>query len=395
MLHKATIRNVNRALKEVNCFHWEGDFKQLAKEALKNILEDRMEQDLCAYVGLDTYERGGNRTDYRNGSYTRHLLCEIGDLTLRVPRTRNKGFYPSVIEAYKRRHMSIDKVILACFVLGLSTRKAAKVLAPMIGETISASTVSEIAKCLDKEVERYHKRQLQDRYRFLFFDGVVLKNKGSAKVQRRPLLCAYGITHEGICEMIDFQSSQGESQSAWEGFLNDLYKRGLTGDNCELIITDGGKGLHSALEFVYPKIQRQRCWAHKTRNILDKVRKKDWEVVKKTLHRIFYAKNRREATKAYWVFLNKWRSLYPNAVKCLETDIEDLLTFFNIKEDKLWSKIRTTNAIERAFREVKRRTRPIGVFTNRESVERIVFAVFHHLNVNWENRPLKEFTHKD
>ena len=127
--------------------------------------------------------------------------------------------------------------------------------------------------------------------------------------------------------------------------------------------------------------------------------------MKKTLHRISYAKNRREATKAYWATSpcppstrgtgGGWRSIYPNAVKCLETDIEDLLTFFHIKEDKLWSKIRTTNAIERAFREIRRRTRPIGVFTNRESVERIVFAVFHHLNVNWENNPLKEFTHKD
>ena len=111
------------------------------------------------------------------------VLCEIGDLILEVPRTRNKGFYPSVLDAYKRRHRNIDKVILACFVLGLSTRKAAKVLAPMIGETISASTVSRIAKSLDKEVERYHDRPLEDRYRFLFFDGVVLKNKGAAKVQ--------------------------------------------------------------------------------------------------------------------------------------------------------------------------------------------------------------------
>ena len=128
-----------------------------------------------------------------------------------MPRTRNKGFYPSVLDAYKRRHRSIDEVILACFVLGLSTRKAAAVLAPMIGEAISASTVSRIARSLDKhvpacikqgEVERYHNRPLSDRYRFLFFDGVVLKNKGAAKVQRRPLLCAYGITHEGICEII-------------------------------------------------------------------------------------------------------------------------------------------------------------------------------------------------
>lgn len=229
------------------------------------------------------------------------VLCEIGDLILEVTRTRNKGFFPSVLDAYKRRHKNIDQVILACFVLGLSTRKAAKVLAPMIGETISAGTVSRIAKSLDKEVERYHDRQLEDRYRFLFFDGVVLKNKGAAKGRNHlPLLCAYGITHKGVCEIIDFHSSQGESIEAWEGFLNDLYKRGIKGANCELIITDGGKGLHSALEYVYPKILKQRCWAHKTRNILDKVRKKDWDVVKKTLQRIPYAKNRREATKAYW-----------------------------------------------------------------------------------------------
>ena len=395
MLHKATVRNVNRALKEVNCFQWEGEFKLKAKEALKKLMEDRMEEEIVQYIGVESYQRDDKRSDYRNGSWTRSLLSEIGDLTLQVPRTRNKGFYPSVLDAYKRRHRNIDKVILACFVLGLSTRKAAKVLAPIIGESISASTVSNIAKSLAQEVERYHNRPLQDKYRFLFFDGVVLKNKGAAKVQRRPLLCAYGITHEGICEMIDFHSSQGESREAWEGFLNDLYKRGIFGKNCELIITDGGKGLHSALEYVYPKILKQRCWAHKTRNILDKVKKKDWEIVKKTLRKIPYAKNRREATKAYWDFADKWRRNYPNAVKCLETDIEDLLTFFHIKEDRLWSKIRTTNAIERTFREVRRRTRPIGVFTNRESVERIVFAVFHHLNVNWENNPLKEFTDND
>lgn len=281
MLHRATVRNVNRALKEVNSFQWEGEFKGKAKEALKKILEDRMEEELVDYIGVESYQRDDNRSDYRNGSWTRHLLCETGDLILQVPRTRNKGFYPSVLDAYKRRHRNIDKVILACFVLGLSTRKAAKVLAPMIGETISAGTVSRIAKSLDKEVARYHNRPLEDKYRFLFFDGVVLKNKGAAKVQRRPLLCAYGITYEGVCEMIDFHSSQGESQEAWEGFLNDLYKRGIFGNNCELIITDGGKGLHAALEFVYPKILRQRCWAHKTRNILDKVRKKDWDVVKR------------------------------------------------------------------------------------------------------------------
>lgn len=393
LLHTATVRNVNRALKEVNAFQWEGDFKPMARQALKEILEGRMEEEMCEYIGLAPYERGDERLDYRNGSYIRHLVCEIGDLVLEVPRSRRGGFYPSVLEAYKRRGKSIDEVILGCFVLGLSTRKAAEVLGPMIGERISGSTVSRIGKCLDKEVERYHNRPLKDKYRFLFFDGVVLKHKGIGKVHKRVLLCAYGITHDGRCEMIDFRCSYGESQSAWEGLLADLHRRGLIGDSCELIITDGGKGLHNALELVYPKIPRQRCWAHKTRNILDKVRKKDQALIKKYLHRIAYSRNRREATKAYWDFAKRWRAIYPRAVKCLEADIDDLMTFLDIKESILWSKIRTTNAIERAFREIRRRTRPMGVFTNKQSVERIVYAVFHHLNTKWENKPLKEFTH--
>ena len=393
MLLSATIRNVRRAFREVNAFEWEGDFKPMARQALKELLEGRMEEEMCEYIGLAPYERGDERLDYRNGSYIRHLVSEIGDLVLEVPRTRKGGFYPSVLEAYQRRAKSIDDVILGCFVLGLSTRKASSVLVPMLGEKISASTVSEVAKSLDKEVERYHNRPLEDKYRFLFFDGVVLKHKGTAKVQKKTLLCAYGITWDGVCEMIDFRLSYGESQIAWEASLNDFRERGLLGYKCELIITDGSKGLHNALELVYPKIPRQRCWAHKVRNILDKVKKKDQDLIKKYLNRITHARNRREATGSYWDFANQWRSIYPRAVKCLEADIEDLLTFFDIKEKILWSKIRTTNAIERAFREVRRRTRPMGVFTNRRSIERIVFAVFHHLNVNWENNPLMEFTH--
>lgn len=187
-------------------------------------------------------------------SYLRHLLTEMGDLELLVPRTRKGGFAPKGLQRYARRQSSIDKVILACFCLGLSTRKAASVLAPILGEKISASTVSGIAKALDHEVEAYHNRPLKDHYRFLFFDGVVLKSEGAAKVEKKVLLCAFGITHDGIQEMIDFYPATSESEVAWEAFLNDLYRRGLHGSLCELVTTDGGSGLHGALEFIYPKI---------------------------------------------------------------------------------------------------------------------------------------------
>ena len=136
----------------------------------------------------------------------------------------------------------------------------------------------------------------------------------------------------------------------------------------------------------------QRCWAHKTRNVLDKVKKKDQLMVKKALNRISHAANRREAIEAYWRFSSRWRKAYPKAVACLKKDLDQLLSFFQIKNSQLWSRLRTTNLIERAFREVRRSTRPMGVMAHTQSLQRIVFAVFHHLNQNWRQQPLK-FTH--
>jgi putative transposase len=392
LLDQATPRNVSRAIKEINGFEWEGDFKPMARQALKELLEKRLGEEMTEHLGMARYEHAADRHDYRNGHYIRHLLTEMGDLEVVVPRSRKGKFPTRLFERYARRCRSVDRVLLACFCLGLSTRKAASVLAPVLGEKVSASTISRIARALDQEVSRYHGRELEDRYRYLFFDGVVLKSKGALKVQKKILLCAFGITVEGRHEMIDFYPAASESAACWEAFLRDLYQRGLKAKPCALIATDGGTGLHQALQIVYPKTLLQRCWAHKARNVLDRVKKKDQPAVKKGLTRISHAANRREATEAYWRFSSRWRKPYPRAVACLKRDFDDLLSFFEIKDSGLWSRLRTTNLIERAFREVKRRTRPMGVMAHTQSVQRIVYAVFHHLNENWRQQtPI--FTH--
>ncbi|NIO10910.1 MAG: IS256 family transposase [Deltaproteobacteria bacterium] len=394
LLEQATPSNVSRAIEEINAFEWEGDFKPMARQALKQLVEKRLDEEMKQYLGLSRYERAADRVDYRNGHYTRHLLTEIGDLELSVPRSRKGRFPTKLIERYARRCRSVDRVLLACFCLGLSTRKAASVLAPVLGERVSATTISRIAQGLDQQVKLYHSRPVRDQYHYLFFDGVVLKSKGAAKVQKKVLLCAFGITVDGRQEMIDFYAAPTESEACWEAFLRDLYQRGLQGGCCELIVTDGGTGLHGALQIVYPNILAQRCWAHKTRNVLDKVKKADQPAVKKALNRISHAANYRKATQAYWRFASRWRKAYPKAVACLEKDLDQLLYFFQIKRPELWSRLRTTNLIERSFREVRRRTRPMGVMANSKSLQRIVFAVFHHLNQNWSHNTPKGFTHK-
>jgi transposase-like protein len=236
-LWEPTVRNVYRALKKINAFEWEGDYRAETANRLKELIEERINGELEQYLGgaKHAWREEGDPEDYRNGSYLRHILTEIGDLIVRIPRSR-KGFVSRVLEAYKRRSRSVDQLIMACFVLGMSTRKVSTALLSLLGERISASTVSEVAKRLDDAVRRYHERKLEDGYGFLFFDGVVLKQKGVVKVQKKTLLCVYGMTWEGRKEMIDFLLATSESQNAWEGFLRDLYGRGLEEKRCELYI---------------------------------------------------------------------------------------------------------------------------------------------------------------
>ena len=384
----AAIRSVSKAykvIKEISSqgISWGEDYRFYSRIALKQFLEGQMKTNLDSYLEEMAF-RGED--DRRNGRYSRHLLTELGDVELEVPRTRHYSAL-KVVRAYSRRAQRIDRMILSCFVLGISTRKVAEALFPVLGERVSASTVSQVGKQLDQVVKAFHRRPLKDQYRVLIFDGVVLSRKSGAGALRRPVLVVLGIRPDGKKEIIDFHLAPGESVLAWEAFFNDLYRRGLKGEGVELIVTDGGAGLLAALPLVYSQVPLQRCWAHKIRNILDKVRKTDQASVKDCLHRVMDAKHVVEARQAAKRFVGQWNRLYPRAVRCLRDDLDELLTFFSFKDQSWRKKIRTTNAIERRFREVRRRTRPMGVFGNRGSIERILYAVFFHYNSKGQEVP--------
>jgi transposase-like protein len=357
---------------------WGEDYRQAAAAALRDILAGRMETSIDRHLS-EMAERG--EADRRNGAYRRWLMTELGDIELAVPRTRRFSAL-AVVRAYARRAAHVDRMILACFVLGLSTRKVATALLPVLGRRISASTVSEVAKTLDAAVAAFHCRPLKDIYPVLMLDGVVLARKTGAGALRRPVLVALGLRADGKKEIIDYRLATAESAAQWEAFLTDLFRRGLTGDGLEMICVDGGAGLLAALPVVYPGIPVQRCWAHKIRNVLDKVRKADQAAVKADLHAVMNAVNPRDARTAARRFADRWQELYPPAVQCLRRDLDELLTCWRYPTLEERKKVRTTNAIERRFREVRRRTRPMGVFQDRTSMDRILFAVFTHENQN-------------
>ena len=377
----ATIESLPTAFEVVKAMRadgldWGEGYRPLGRQALAEIIETEMAAAVDRHLeGLEAEDAA----DRRNGHYRRRLMTELGDIELSVPRTRR--YCPTeVVRAYARRSPEIDRTILAGFVLGLSTRKLGEVLLSLLGRPVSPATVSRVAQTLDKAVEAFHARPLKGRYKALMLDGVVLARKTGAGALRRPVLVALGLRHDGKKEVIDYRLARGESAAEWERFLADLYKRGLTGEGLDMICVDGGSGLIAALPMVYDKIPVQRCWAHKIRNVLNKVRKADETSVKANLHAVMNADTAMKARSAARRFAKRWGQAYPAAVACLRDDLDELLTCFRYKTLAQRKAVRTTNAIERRFREVRRRTRPMGVFQDRTSMDRILFAVFTHEN---------------
>jgi putative transposase len=361
---------------QVEGLEWGEGYRPLGRQALEEVIEDQMAAAVDRYLDRLGADEAADR---RNGYYRRHLLTELGDIELSVPRTRR--YSPvEVIRAYARRTREIDRVILAGFVLGLSTRKVGETLLALLGRSVSPSTVSQVAKTLDVAVAAFHRRPLQNRYKALMLDGVVLARKTGAGALRRPVLVALGLRHDGKKEIIDFRLAASESAAEWEKFLADLYRRGLTGEGLDMICVDGGAGLLAALPSVFDGIPVQRCWAHKIRNVLDKVRKADQPKVKRALHKIMNATNAPAARSAARRFAERFHEQYPAAVACLRNDLDELLTCFRYKTEAERRAVRTTNAVERRFREVRRRTRPMGTFQDKTSMDRILFAVFTHEN---------------
>ena len=371
-----------------------GDFQGRTREMLKKLLEADAEQQMADYLGLKWYERTAEeqpRTDYRNGFYQRDYVTPWGVLRLRIPRTRTRSFLPRWIGRLQRRSPQVAELIRQAFLRGISTRGVGRVVALLTEEPVSAQTVSRLTRVLDRQVEAFHRARLGDAWAYLILDGVWMKVRRAFGPQRVLLLVAYGVRPNGERQLLAFVRAKGESQAAWEGFLQDLYQRGLQGTQLQLVITDGCAGLAAALQTVYPRVRHQRCWVHKMRNLLGAVRRRDHDRVKADAQRIYLAPSLAAARQAFLRFRGKWQSYYPRMVRGLEKDLPELLQFFSFPRH-LWRRLRTTNAIERCFVEVRRRTRPLVVFLNVESVDGIISSIFHRFNLDWRSRTLRLFT---
>jgi len=378
-------------LNEVKESFW-GDLYGQTRQAWKKFLELQSERLRDRYAGWPQHGRGPRKPGgYRNGYYLRGFATVFGTIRLRIARARGKSFLPPGLGQFQRRAPELAMLIREAFLRGLSTRQVGRVVSTLTGEVVSAQTVSRLIRDLDDAVRQFHQARLSDEWAYLFLDGVSLRVRRPAGRKRVQMLVAYGVRRDGKRELLAFLRSQGESQSAWEGLLGDLYRRGLQGENLQLILTDGCAGLTAAIQTVYPRVLHQRCWVHKMRNILEHVRKRDYDEVKRGAQAIYRAENRRQAEAAFRAFRRRWQPEYGSMVRRLERDLPELLSFFSFPRH-LWKKLRTTNVIERCFVEVRRRTRPMVCFVNVKSMDRIIYSIFQRFTLEWKTRTLKLFT---
>ena len=341
-----------------------------------------------AFVNASRYQRTPERQDYRNGTYERDLGTSMGIIEdLPVPRTRH-GFRTELFERYQRRQGELDEAICEMFVGGMSMAKVGDVLETLSSSSLSASAVSRIFHTLEEEFETWKKRPLQSHYLYVFADGTYFSVIYNGQGEKMPILAVIGIDPEGKRDILGFTTGDRENQKAWEDLLENLKERGV--QQIDLRITDGGKAMINAIESKFSASKRQRCMKHKMENVLGYIPKKQQEAVRPELRAIFYQANHQKAEQTAAAFVAKYQPLYPTALECLQRDLESCLTFYDFPESH-WRFIRTSNAIERLFEEVKKRSHKMAAaFCNEDSCLLLFYAVIRSLKLRRISIPAQD-----
>ena len=343
-------------------------FKKILQTSLNKILQAESAEQLKAAP----YERSEERTDCRNGSRDRDLNTRVGRITLHVPRHRNVPFKTLVFDNYSRSEAALVAGMAEMVVNGVSTWKVSRVMETLCGTSFSKSAVSDVCKDLETAVKEFQTRPLEGDYPFLTVDATYFKVRENSRIISKAFMIAYGTNAEGHREILGFGVYANESSATWTDFLLSLKRRGLTG--LLMITSDAHEGILNAIGKVFPTVPWQRCQFHFSRNITDKAPKKYQTGLRAELQELFNCRTIAEARKVRDRIIEDYRDVAESAVACLDEGFESSMTVMLLPA---WLRrfYRTSNQIERLNKELKRRSKVIGVFPNEDSVLRLMGSV--------------------
>lgn len=370
----------NKVVEQLSQTTFQELLQEKLREAVRFTLASVLDEEVEAYIRAGRYERNEQRRDQRNGSYTRNLGTTMGVVEdLSVPRTR-KGFRTQVFQSYKRRQKELDEAIAGMFIGGVSNEQTGQVVKALTGTSTSAPTVSRVFQTLRPEYESWRTRRLASHYLYAFADGSYFNVIYDGERCKMPILAVIGINPQGEKDVLGFTVGEKENQHAWADLLTDLKDRGVS--QIDLWVTDGHKAMINAIESQFPESARQRCVVHKMENVLGYVPTHQQEAIKSELKAIFYQKSREEAEIELAAFCDKYQTIYPSAIECLQRDLDASLAFYAFPNHH-WRAIRTTNLIERLFGEVKKRSKKMAApFRHENSCLLLFFAVVRNIKFN-------------
>jgi transposase-like protein len=358
----------------------DGRLDDLVREAVVLVVRELMEAEISAQIGAELGEVAPEaRIAHRNGYRPRPWETRVGEIELLIPRARQGSYFPSFLEPRRRSEQAIVAVVLEAYVNGVSTRKVDRLVEQLGIEGMTKDRVSAICRALDEQVELFCSRPLEGAYPYLWLDAKHVKVRDHGRVVSKALVVAYAVHESGLREVIGLDIGEVESGSFWVEFLRGLKKRGLSG--VRLAISDQHEGLKHAIARVLG-CPWQRCTVHFVRDMLAHCRRDQRGLVSAALREVFNAKDQPQSRERIGHVLERLEPVAPKVCTLLEEAEEDLIAFYLLPSEH-WSKLRSTNPLERVNKEIGRRSDVVGIFPNDQAVIRLAGALLAEQTDEW------------
>ena len=353
------------------------------KEGVRVLSQALMEMEVQQqHVGAARHERSAGRTGQRNGYRERSWDTRVGTVELKVPRVRDGGYFPSLLEPRRRAERALAAVVQEAYVHGVCTRKVDELVKALGMDGISKSRVLELCEELDGEVERFRNRSLEGTYPYVWVDATYVKARQDGRVGSVAVVIAVSVKAEtGEREVLGMDVGPSEDGAFWTSFLRSLVTRGLCG--VRLVTSDAHRGLKSAVEAVLVGASWQRCRVHFMRNALSLVPKAAQQMVGATIRTVFAQPDAESAREQWRRVSDGFRCRFPK-LACLMEEVEEDVLAYSAFPSEHWQKIWSNNPLERLNKEVKRRTNVVGIFPNEAAVIRLVGAVLCEQHDEWQ-----------
>jgi putative transposase len=352
------------------------------KEGIRVLSQALMEMEVEHHVGAGRHERSPGRTGQRNGYRQRSWDTRVGTVELKVPRVRDGGYFPSLLEPRRRAERALSAVVQEAYVHGVSTRKVDELVKALGMTGISKSQVSRLCEELDEEVARFRGRPLEGAYPYVWVDATYVKARQDGRVASVAVVIAVGVNgRTGEREVLGLDVGPSEEGAFWSAFLRSLVARGLSG--VRLVTSDAHRGLKGAIEAVLQGASWQRCRVHFMRNALCLVPKAAQQMVGATIRTVFAQPDARSAREQWLRVSDGFRHRFARLSELMEEAEEDVLSYASFPQEH-WQKIWSNNPLERVNKEVKRRTNVVGIFPNEAAVVRLVGSVLSEQHDEWQ-----------